>query len=93
MNAASKLHSIRQIVYLELCVAKNLPEQTGAHRLTGMHRDGRYPTVLVAQSIMTAFNASNLEAVIDQDADKVFACDPGELCHFIWAAVEQIAPY
>jgi hypothetical protein len=25
INAANELHSIRQIVYLELCVAKNLP--------------------------------------------------------------------
>ena len=48
MKAASELHSIRQIDYLGVCVAKNLPEQTGAERLTGVHRDRRYATVPVA---------------------------------------------
>jgi hypothetical protein len=72
---------------------EDLPEQTRAKRFPGMHRDGRYPTVLVAQSIMPASNASNREAVIDQDADETFACDPGELWHFIWAAGERTGPY
>jgi hypothetical protein len=92
-RSRSERHSSRQVVYRDLCVAKDLPEQTGTESLAGMNRDGRYPTVLVAQSIMTASDASNLEPVIDQDADKVFACDPGELWHFIWAAWERTGPY
>ena len=37
--------------------------------------------------------AHDIEAVIDQDADEAFACDPGELWHFIWAAGERTGPY